>query len=119
MFAIGPTPHLWTRYPRAIVRAIQKNLFKTERLLPLILIGVGLLAASRRGDTLVILLVVPCYYLLVHSAFHTEYRYILAIHYFLFVMAALTLYCGGVVIKRVTLWGITRMLADRFQSADA
>src|SRR2546430_5115008 len=35
------------------------------------------------------------YYLLVQSALHTEYRYILAIHYFLLVMAALTLYCFG------------------------
>lgn len=112
LFAIGPTPHMWTRYPREVVRAIQKNLFKTERLLPIILIGVGLLAASRRGGALVILLVVPCYYLLVQSALHTEYRYILGMHYFLFVIAAVTLYCSATAIKQGTLWGMTRLRGD-------
>jgi len=38
---------------------------------------------------------VPVYYLCAQSAFHTEYRYILAIHYFLFTAAAVTLYSAG------------------------
>lgn len=104
LFAVGPTPHLWTRYPRAALRAVQKNLFKTERLLPLVLIGVGLVAVARRGRTLMILLIVPAYYLLVQSALHTEYRYILGMHYFLFVFAAVTLFCAGTAIRQGALW---------------
>jgi hypothetical protein len=34
----------------------------------------------------------------VQSAFHTEYRYIIAIHYFLFVMAAVAIYVLGMMI---------------------
>ena len=109
MFEVGPTPHLWTRYPRAVVRAVQNNLYKTERLLPLVIIGVGLLVFARRRNALVTLLVVPCYYLLFHSAFHTEYRYILAMHYFLFVIAAVTLYCAGAAIKKGARLGVNRV----------
>ncbi|HEX8090911.1 MAG TPA: hypothetical protein VF762_18770, partial [Blastocatellia bacterium] len=47
-----------------------------------------------RGSALAALLAVPGYYLLAQSAFHTEYRYILAIHYFLFVAAAVAFYCA-------------------------
>jgi hypothetical protein len=61
----------------------------------LIIVGVVALAVARRNRELLILLVVPVYYLLAQSFFHTEYRYILAIHYFLFVMTAVTLYLAG------------------------
>lgn len=67
-------------------------------MLPLIGIGIILLAAARRWRVLLVLLVVPAYYLSVQSALHTEYRYILAIHYFLSVMAAVTLSCFGAAI---------------------
>lgn len=92
LFELGRTPNLWTRYPRALLRGLQKNIFKTERLLPLILIGALALALLRRGRALAILLAVPLYYLCIHSALHTEYRYILAMHHFLFVMGAVSLY---------------------------
>lgn len=95
VFQVGPTPHLWTNYPRSLVRGLQKNLFKTNRMLALIVIGIMLLALARRRSELLILLVVPVYYLLAQSFFHTEYRYILAIHYFLFVVAAATMYVAG------------------------
>jgi hypothetical protein len=93
LFELGPTPHLWTRYPRSFVHFLQKNLFTTARMLPLVLAGVLLFAVAGRGRTLLVLLAVPLYYLCAQSALHTEYRYILAIHYFLFVMAAASLYC--------------------------
>jgi len=64
-------------------------------MLPLEVIGIALLALAGRRRALAILLVVPIYYLSVQSAFHTEYRYILAIHYFLFVTAATALFCFG------------------------
>jgi hypothetical protein len=95
LFALGPTPWLWTRYPRALVRVFQKNLFTTVRMFPFIVIGILLMALAKRGRALLILLAVPAYFVCSHAAFSTEYRYILAIHYFLFVMAAVALYCGG------------------------
>jgi dolichyl-phosphate-mannose-protein mannosyltransferase len=104
MFSIGPTPHLWTRYPRAVIGGLQKNLFRTEHLLSIVLIGVVLVALSGHGRSVAILLVVPVYYLAVHSAFHTEYRYILAMHYPLFIAAATTLYCLGVALSQAAQW---------------
>jgi len=68
-----------------------------------------LLAAARRRRALLVLLAVPAYYLLVQSALHTEYRYILAIHYFLFVMAAVTLGCFGVAIGQASRWTAKRL----------
>ncbi len=95
LFELGPTGYGWTRAPRAIIRGVQKNLFKTDFMLSLIALGIVLLALARRHSELLILLSVPVYYLLAQSFFHTEYRYILAIHYFLFVIAAATLYLAG------------------------
>ena len=88
LWELGPTRFSWTDQPRSIVRGIQKNIFKTRVMRPLILAGIILLAIARRRRALVILLAVPVYYLCTHAAFSTEYRYILAIHYFLFVFAA-------------------------------
>jgi hypothetical protein len=82
------------------VRGIERNLYTTSHLTPLVAIGVMLLAVARRWRAIIILLAVPAYYLCAQSAFHTEYRYILAIHYFLFVMAAVTLYVVGAGIGR-------------------
>jgi len=70
-------------------------------MLPLIVIGAALLAVGRRGRQLAILLAVPLYYLSVQSALHTEYRYILAMHYFLLALAAVTIWSIGVAIKNV------------------
>jgi hypothetical protein len=52
-----------------------------------------------RGKALLILLAVPIYYLCTHAAFSTEYRYILAIHYFLFIASAATIYSIGPAIR--------------------
>jgi hypothetical protein len=73
------------------LRAVQK-LFITAIFLPLILIGTGILVFKRQFQSLAILLVVPCYYFFTQSALHTEYRYVLVIHYFLFVLAAVAIY---------------------------
>jgi hypothetical protein len=75
-------------------------------MLTLVAVGTLLLILARRKRALTILLAVPVYYLCAQSVFHTEYRYILVIHYFLFVLAAVTLYAGG-----VALMGIWRRLA--------
>lgn len=95
IFALGTTPYLWTRFPRVIIRGIQRKLFTTTHMLPLIIAGIALLALAGRGRDVFILLIVPIYYLGIQSPLHTEYRYILAIHYFLFVMAAAALFCFG------------------------
>lgn len=92
---LGATPYLWTSYPRIRVNGIQEFLFSTTKMLPLVAGGVLLLGLAAQRRALVILLAVPAYYLTVQSAFHTEYRYILAMHYFLFILAAVTLYCSG------------------------
>jgi hypothetical protein len=87
----GPTPGLWTGYPRLFIRALQKNIFLSSRMLPLIVLGIVLLGIARQWSALLVLLVVPSYYLAVQSALHTEYRYILAIHYFLLAISAVAI----------------------------
>lgn len=94
IFETGSTPYVWTGYFRKIIRNIQRK-FTTDRILPLIVIGILLLILARRGRTIVILMAVPLYYLLLQSPMHTEYRYTLPIHYCLFVMAATTLFCAS------------------------
>jgi hypothetical protein len=91
---LGPASFVWTRYPRILIRGVQK-LFLTVIMLPLALIGVALTAMKRRWSVLAILLIVPAYYLSVQSATHTEYRYILALYHFLFAFAAVTLSWAG------------------------
>jgi 4-amino-4-deoxy-L-arabinose transferase-like glycosyltransferase len=80
-----------TRPLRLVVRAAQR-LFITAVFLPLYILGLLLLARERRTRALAALLAVPLYYLCVQSALHTEYRYVLAIHYALFVAAAAALH---------------------------
>lgn len=95
LFALGPASYLWTRYARAPLRLAQK-LFLTAFMLPLVILGAALLARARRWRALIILLAVPAYYFCAQSAVHTEYRYVLALHYFLFMTAAVALYWLGI-----------------------
>ena len=78
------------RAPRIVLRAVQK-LFVTAVFLPLYLAGLALLLRERRRRALAALLFVPLYFLCVQSALHTEYRYVLAVHYLLFAVAAFAL----------------------------
>lgn len=87
LYELGPARFLWTRYLRIPLRAIQR-LFITAVFLPLALIGLGVLIFRKQTPVLVILSAVPLYYFTVQSAFHTEYRYVLAVNYFLFAFAA-------------------------------
>lgn len=96
----APVSEGWTRVPRLAVRAVQK-LFITAVFLPLYLAGLFLLLRARRKRELAALLTVPLYFLCVQSALHTEYRYVLAIHYFLFVVAAAALHHGWLAARRV------------------
>jgi hypothetical protein len=89
LFELGPSRFLWTRYPRFLVHGIQK-IFVTAVILPLAIIGLVLLIWWRRRAALILLLVVPVYFFLVQSIVHTEYRYVLAVDYFLFALAGVT-----------------------------
>lgn len=107
IFERGATPYTWTRYPRAVVGRIQRN-FTTIILRTLICLGMAFLLLARRTRALVILLAVPAYYLSIQSPLHTEYRYILAIHYFMFVIAGVALVCSGTAMGQVIRSAINR-----------
>lgn len=77
--------------PGIILKSIQK-LFVTALMLPLCLIGIFLLARKKEWHALALLLIVPVYYLSVQSMLHTEYRYVIAIQYFLHIFVAFTIY---------------------------
>jgi hypothetical protein len=64
-------------------------------MLPLAIFGLILLIRARRPSAIILLLTVPAYFMCVQSALHTEYRYVLAIHYFLFILVAVALYQAG------------------------
>jgi 4-amino-4-deoxy-L-arabinose transferase-like glycosyltransferase len=82
------------------LRLIQK-LIITAIFLPLSLLGAAILIYRRQFKKLAVLLAVPCYYFCVQSALHTEYRYVLVIHYFLFVLAAVALYSTFCSVKQL------------------
>src|SRR2546423_7755077 len=102
---LGPAHFLWTHYPRIIIRGIQR-LFVTAVFLPLALIGLGVMIVRRQTAALVILSAIPIYYFCVQSAFHTEYRYVLAVNYFLFALAA-------VAVSAMVTWIAARGLSSR------
>jgi hypothetical protein len=89
LFEPGPSRFLWTRYPRLLVHGIQ-SIFLTAVILPLAIIGLGLLIWWRRWPALIVFLVVPVYFFSVQSIVHTEYRYVLAVDYFLFALTGVT-----------------------------
>ena len=101
LFELGPSRFLWTRYPRLLVHGIQK-IFLTAVMLPLAIIGLVLLILCRRWPALIIMLVVPIYFFLVQSIVHTEYRYVLAVDYFLFALVGVAVaWAGNSVIKTI------------------
>jgi hypothetical protein len=89
LFELGPARFLWTRYPRFLIHGLQK-VFLTTVVLPLAIIGLVLLMIKRQWPALTILLVVPIYFFGVQSIVHTEYRYVLAVDYFMFALVGMT-----------------------------
>jgi hypothetical protein len=87
LYALGPANAMWTRYPRALVRFVE-SLFLSATVLPLVVIGILLLVRAGRWRVVAILLAPALYYMCVQSALWTEFRYILALHYFLLILAA-------------------------------
>jgi 4-amino-4-deoxy-L-arabinose transferase-like glycosyltransferase len=95
----APIADGWLHYPRRAVRLVQK-LFITALVLPLVAIGLVVLLRARQWRTLCVLLIVPCYYFCMQSALHTEYRYVIAVDCFLFILAAIALYDITLAAKR-------------------
>lgn len=88
---LGIARNNWTLPLRYFVSPLQR-IFSLPVLLPLELIGLGILLWRREWKSALLLLLIPLYYFCVQSALHTEYRYILIIHYFLFAFAAATVF---------------------------
>ena len=107
LYELGPARFLWTRYPRFIIHAIQKT-FITAVILPLAVIGLLLVVFRKQSAALVILSIVPVYFFCVQSAVHTEYRYVLAVDYFLFAFAGVGLSTIGAVAGRRALRAFKR-----------
>lgn len=91
LFNLGPSSFTWIRYPRAIIHLAQ-TFFLSAWILPLAFAGVVLLLAAGQKRFLLILALVPLYYICTQSMLHTEYRYVMAIQYCLFACVAATLY---------------------------
>jgi apolipoprotein N-acyltransferase len=85
-----------------LVKAIQK-LFVTRYFLPLTILGVVLLAFHRRKVALAVILTPPLYYLASHAPIHFEYRYILPVYFFWFILAGLAIYWLGLTVKSLFL----------------
>lgn len=105
---VGPTPGQWTRGPRWIVRSVQRHLFITSRWPLLVLAGGAILFLGSRRRALIAVAVVPLYYMVVQSALHTEFRYVLAVHALSTVPAAVALVVGA-----QSLWAASRGLLAR------
>ena len=91
LYELGPSAYQWTRIPRLVIRNLQR-FFLTAWMLPLTIFGIVILVRAKRRHTVLLLLAVPLYYLLVQSALHTERRYVIAIHYFFAMFAAVFLW---------------------------
>jgi hypothetical protein len=101
LYDLGPARFLWTRYPRFVVHGIQK-IFLTAVMLPLAIIGLLILIFQKQSPALVILSIVPLYFFTVQSIVHTEYRYLLAVDYFLLGLVGVTLcWAGGFVARKL------------------
>jgi hypothetical protein len=102
LFNLGSSRFLWTRYPRLLVHGIQK-IHLTAVMLPLTIIGLALLIIRKDSRALIILSVVPVYFFCVQSIVHTEYRYVLAVDYFLFALAAVSFsWASNLVVARAS-----------------
>jgi hypothetical protein len=101
LFELGFSRFLWTRYPRLLVHYLQKS-FLTAVMLPLAIIGLALLIVKKKSRALIILLVVPAYFFCVQSIVHTEYRYVLAVDYFVFALVGVALAWSADILVRLS-----------------
>jgi dolichyl-phosphate-mannose-protein mannosyltransferase len=90
LFDLGPSSQTWMRYPRFPIRTLQE-FFVTAAVLPCVILGIVALIWTRNLRTPILVLLVPAYYVIFQSALHTERRYVIAIHYFTLIFAAVFL----------------------------
>jgi uncharacterized membrane protein YjdF len=64
-------------------------------ILPLAMLGFLIVIFRKESAPLVLLSIVPVYYCVVQSIVHTEYRYVMAVVYFLFAFAAVGITFGS------------------------
>ena len=103
LIEIGSTPYSWSDHFRWAVRGLQRNLYATPAMRALWIIGLAVLLLVGRRQEALWVAAVPVYYLLFQSLLHTEYRYIIPIHYFLIAFAAVGLHT------------LVQMLVDAFR----
>jgi hypothetical protein len=101
LFELGPAHWLWTRYPRLLVHGMQK-IFLTAVILPLAILGLALLIIKKQNQALIIVAVVPVYFFCVQSIVHTEYRYVLAVDYFLFALVGVMVSWSADILVRLS-----------------
>jgi len=99
LFELGPSAYQWLRYLRIPVGFLQR-FFLTAWILPLTVIGIILMIRANQSRALMILLVIPLYYLIVQSALHTERRYLYVIQYFFLVLTSVSLWWLYGLLKR-------------------
>jgi len=99
LFDLGPSRREWMSYLRLPIRTVQK-LFITACTLPLLILGIASMLWRRDFRSLILLSMVPLYYMIFQSAFHTERRYVIAIHYLVFVILAVAIHRIGVLAKQ-------------------
>lgn len=97
LFRLGPSSLVWTKYFRGVIHFAQ-GFFITAWILPFACLGILLMWMAGKGDYLLVMLAIPLYYVCAQSFLHTEYRYVMAIHYSLFICVAAALYWTGVTV---------------------
>jgi len=90
IFELGDSSFTGIWAIRWLVWVIQK-LFITAIILPLFIFGLVVLGYQKQWNKVIILLLIPLYYMSVQSVLHTEYRYVMAALHFYFVFAAVFL----------------------------
>jgi 4-amino-4-deoxy-L-arabinose transferase-like glycosyltransferase len=77
------------RFPAMILKSVQK-FFITAIMLPLVLFGLLVLLKRRQLMVIGLVCIVPAYFICIQSLLHTEYRYVLAMNYFLVILVAVS-----------------------------
>ncbi|HYX41314.1 MAG TPA: hypothetical protein VE821_06435 [Pyrinomonadaceae bacterium] len=96
-FALGAAAQTWTRYPRMLLSFVQQ-FFLTAWMLPLAILGAVLMWRAGQRRALLLLLALPLYYMSVQSILWTEFRYVIAMHYFILILTALALHRLGLLL---------------------
>jgi Dolichyl-phosphate-mannose-protein mannosyltransferase len=112
LFDLGTSSGEWMRYLRLPLRWLQA-VFITAVIIPLVLLGLIILVRQKQFSSIVLLALVPAYYLIFQSALHTERRYVAAIQYFLLIFVAVGLAACARLIKELLAQRVVRPASAR------